>query len=148
MAGFTVRQAQQPDVNNITILMYEYIVDFYQCPKPPLEHVQGIIHTMLRQQEGIQFVAEEHGHLIGFATLYFTYSTTSAQKITVMNDLYLVEEARGGGAATALFKACHEYSLQNGFVRMTWETAKDNQRAQRFYEKMGGEIENVLIYSL
>lgn len=118
--------------------MNEYIVDFYRRPLPPVEKVQALIQMCLDGEKGVQFVVEQNGKLLGFATLYFTYSTLSAQKATVMNDLYVVEEARGTGAAAALFEACHAYTRENGFAFMSWETARDNLRAQRFYEKMGG----------
>ncbi|MFS0647528.1 N-acetyltransferase family protein [Siminovitchia sp. 179-K 8D1 HS] len=133
-----VRPAEQKDKDPLTALMYEYIVDFYQRPKPPIEKVQHIFHLLLEKEEGIQFVSENEGNLLGFATLYFTYSTTKADQITVMNDLYVIEEARGKGVAQKLFKACEHYTKNNGYAHMSWITATDNDRAQRFYEKMGG----------
>jgi hypothetical protein len=35
---------------------------------------------------GIQYIAENEGEFLGFATLYFSFSTTRADKITIMND--------------------------------------------------------------
>lgn len=89
-----VRPAEKKDREELTKLMYEYIVDFYQRPRPAVEKVHDLIDMLLEKEEGIQFVAEKEGKLTGFATLYFTYNTTRADKITVMNDLYVVEEER------------------------------------------------------
>jgi hypothetical protein len=83
--------------------MYEYIIDFYQRPKPLVEKVHNLIDTLLEMKRGIQFVAEDNGELLEFATIYFSFSTTKAEQITVMNDLYLVEKARGTGVAQQLF---------------------------------------------
>lgn len=148
MADVRVRPAHYTDLDQMTDLMYEYIVDFYKRPKPPLEKVHSIFHLLLFHQQGIQFVAEKDGKLVGFTTLYFTYNTTRADKITVMNDLYVVEEIRGTGVAADLFRACESYTKENGYFHMTWVTASDNKRAQRFYDKMGGKTADWVNYSI
>ncbi|QNG58271.1 GNAT family N-acetyltransferase [Metabacillus idriensis] len=143
-----IRHPNENDLEGLTALMYEYIVDFYKCPKPPLQKIHHLIHTLQKEEKGIQFVAEDNGKLAGFATLYFTFSTTRAEPITVMNDLYVALEYRGTGAAEKLFRSCQTYSLLNQYAVMNWETAHDNARAQRFYEKMGGSKGDWLTYSI
>ncbi|WP_175480533.1 GNAT family N-acetyltransferase [Gracilibacillus ureilyticus] len=143
-----VRQAVSQDIPGLTELMYTYIVDFYQRPKPAAEKIDQLIDMLLTHDQGIQFVAEKDEELVGFATLYFSYSTTKADKITVMNDLFVVENERGNGVAQELFQACHHYSNENDFAHMAWVTVKDNYRAQRFYEKMGGTTGDWINYSI
>ncbi len=99
-----IRCVEEDDMNQLTDLMYQYIVDFYKRPKPPIKNIHNLIDTLLEENRGIQFVAELDGKLLGFATLYFSFSTTKADKITVMNDLFVVEIARGTGVAQELFK--------------------------------------------
>ncbi|MRX56686.1 GNAT family N-acetyltransferase [Bacillus idriensis] len=146
--SFIIRHPKELDLEPLTELMYEYIVDFYQCPKPPEQKIHQLIKTLQQKEKGIQFLAEENGKAAGFATLYFTYSTTRAEPITIMNDLYVREAYRGTGAAEKLFKSCHTYSREHQYAAMTWETANDNARAQRFYEKMGGKKGDFLTYSI
>ncbi|BAU28445.1 ribosomal protein S18 acetylase RimI-like enzyme [Aneurinibacillus soli] len=143
-----VRPVEQSDKQEVITLMYEYIVDFYQRPRPSTDKVQRLFDTLLEKNLGIQFVAEQEGKPVGFATLYFTFSTTRADKITVMNDLYVVEEARGSGVAQELFQACETFTKDHGYAYMSWITATDNYRAQRFYEKMGGTRGDWLNYSI
>ncbi|UAL50445.1 MULTISPECIES: GNAT family N-acetyltransferase [Metabacillus] len=143
-----IRHPNEMDFVALTALMYEYIVDFYQCPKPPEHKIHQLIKTLQQEEKGIQFLAEENGKAVGFATLYFTYSTTRAEPITIMNDLYVQEAYRGSKAAEKLFKSCQTYSKQHQYAAMTWETARDNARAQRFYEKMGGRKGDFLTYSI
>ncbi|MBM7655460.1 GNAT family N-acetyltransferase [Neobacillus cucumis] len=143
-----IRSVEHYDLNQLTDLMYQYIVDFYKRPKPPIEKIHNLIETLLEKNSGIQFVAEQDGKLIGFATLYFSFSTTKADKITIMNDLFVVENARGTGVAHELFKRCETYTKENRYAYMSWVTSTDNYRAQKFYEKMGGSLENWLNYSI
>lgn len=131
-----IRNAEQDDLIRLTDLMYEYIVGFYKKPRPATEQVHHLIQTLLEKQSGIQFVAEQSGELIGFATLYFTFSTMKANKIAIMNDLFFMEEYRGTEVETQLFLECQRYSQEHGFSYMSWITATDNKRAQDFFDKM------------
>ncbi|MEF3354100.1 GNAT family N-acetyltransferase [Paenibacillus sp. GYB006] len=143
-----IRAVEPEDIDQLTELIYQYIVDFYKRPKPSIEKVHNLIETLLEKNEGIQFIAEKEGEFLGFATLYFSFSTTKADKITIMNDLFVVEKARGTGVAEQLFKFCETFTKENGYAHMSWVTASDNKRAQRFYEKMGGSLGNWLNYSI
>ncbi|WJH35826.1 GNAT family N-acetyltransferase [Paenibacillus sp. CC-CFT747] len=143
-----VRKAQAVDLVPLGGLMREYITDFYGCPEPPKERLEELMRVLLDGKQGIQWVAEEDGLLSGFATLYFTYSTLRARPVVILNDLYVVEKSRGTGAAAALFEACTAYARENGYAAMSWETAPDNERAQRFYAKMGGTRGDWLSYSI
>ena len=131
-----IRIAGPDDVNSLTELMYDYIVGFYKNPMPPIEKIHNLIHTLFEKQNGIQFVAEKNGKLVGFATLFFTYSTMKADKITIMNDLFVIEQFRDTEVESQLFLECQKYSQKHGFANMTWITSTDNTRAQIFFKKM------------
>ena len=65
-----------------------------------------------------------------------------------MNDLFVAEEARGRGVAEALIAECARLCRERGAVELTWQTAKDNLRAQALYERLGARREEWLDYSL
>ncbi|WNR44367.1 GNAT family N-acetyltransferase [Paenibacillus roseipurpureus] len=149
MAQVMIREAVISDIPQLKNLMLAYIVDFYQYRQPEDEKLNALIHVLLEQKDGIQFVAEtEDGTLVGFATLYFSYSTLRAAKIAVMNDLFVIESERGQGAAAKLFAACKGYAARHHYAKLTWETAPDNLRARAFYDKMGGDQGHWLTYSV
>ncbi|MEA2422870.1 MAG: hypothetical protein QOF55_1969 [Thermoleophilaceae bacterium] len=101
------------------------------------------------EREGVQMIArDDAGAAVGFATIFWTWSTNSAARIGTMNDLFVAAEARGGGAADALIEACLERCRERGAVRLEWQTALDNHRAQAVYERVGGKREQWLDYSL
>ncbi|SDE22858.1 N-acetylglutamate synthase, GNAT family [Paenibacillus sp. UNCCL117] len=135
--SFVIRDAELNDLNGLSELMYEYIVGFYKKPRPDLEKLHQLIRTLLQKKEGIQFVAEQDGKLIGFATLYFTFSTMKADRYTVMNDLFVIEPLRDTEVEAHLFLECQKYTQEHQFTHMSWITAADNKRAQRFFDKMG-----------
>lgn len=85
---------------------------------------------------GCQFVFRENDQIKGFATLYFSFSSTIAAKVGVLNDLYVIPDARGQGVARALIDHCRDYAADYGAVRLQWVTATDNQLAQTLYDGM------------
>jgi GNAT superfamily N-acetyltransferase len=93
-----------------------------------------------REHEGVQLLARDaDGTAVGFATIFWSWSTTHAFRIGVMNDLYVAPEARGGGLAERLISACAECCAAHGARRLEWQTAVDNHRAQAVYDRLGGQ---------
>jgi ribosomal protein S18 acetylase RimI-like enzyme len=91
-------------------------------------------------REGFQLIArDDAGSAIGFATVFWTWATSSASRIGVMNDLYVAPEARGSGAADELIAECARLVRERGGKSLAWETAKDNHRAQKVYDRVGGK---------
>ena len=87
--------------------------------------------------KGCLFAYRKEGKVLGFATVYFSYSSTITAKVAVLNDLYTIEESRGQGVGTALIKHCASYGKSRGAVRLQWVTAPDNKVAQAVYKSLG-----------
>jgi GNAT superfamily N-acetyltransferase len=100
------------------------------------------------EREGVQLIARHQGRAVGFATIFWTWSTLSAARVGVMNDLFIDPAARGMGAAEALISACREQCRRRRARWLSWQTAKDNLRAQAVYERVGARREEWVDYSL
>jgi GNAT superfamily N-acetyltransferase len=79
------------------------------------------------------------GRAVGFANLYWTYSSISAEPHVLLNDLFVSDEARGGGVGRALIEASAQVARERGSTHLSWLTALDNRRAQRLYEQTGAD---------
>ena len=137
------------DLGELLPLMRAY-ADFYEV-SPADEALLELSRALIADpvHEGMQFLArDDSGRAIGFATVYWLWSTTSATRIGLMNDLFVAPEGRGSGAAEALIERCRAACRERGASKLTWQTAKDNARAQRVYDRIGGEREEWLDYSL
>jgi len=139
----------EAELDELLPLMRGYS-DFYEVT-PTDEALLALSRALVAdpQREGQQFLARDgDGRAIGFATVYWLWSTTSATRIGLMNDLFVAPEARGSGAAEALIERCREACREHGASKLTWQTAKDNGRAQAVYDRIGGERSEWLDYSL
>jgi GNAT superfamily N-acetyltransferase len=101
------------------------------------------------EREGLQLIARDTGGVaIGFATIFWSWSTLSASRIGVLNDLFVTPLARGKGAAEALIRLALEHCREHGASALGWQTAHDNHRARALYERIGARREEWLDYSL
>lgn len=137
------------DLPELLPLMRGYS-DFYEV-SPSDEALLAVSSALLAdpEREGLQYLARGEGwRAVGFATLYWTWSTLDASRIGVMNDLFVAADARGGGVADALIEACRQECGRRGASRLTWQTAPDNLRAQKVYDRVGGHREQWVDYWL
>lgn len=97
---------------------------------------------------GCQFLLREAGKVVGFATVYFTYTSSATAKVAVLNDLYTLEKHRGKGIGRKLIEHCRGYAAEKGASRLQWVTAPDNEQAQRLYNSMKTKKSTWLHYTL
>jgi GNAT superfamily N-acetyltransferase len=140
----------EADLPELLLLMRGYC-DFYEVD--PSDDALLAMSRMLiddPELEGVQLIArDDDGLAVGFATIFWTWSTLSASRLAVMNDLFVVADARGGGHADALIAECVERTRARGATELAWQTAKDNARARAVYERVGAtRDERWLDYSL
>jgi GNAT superfamily N-acetyltransferase len=136
----SVAVVTEHDLPELMLLIRAYL-DFYEA-NPPDESILALSRSLIAEpeREGVQFIARgEDEHAVGFASLFWTWTTTRGGRLGVMNDLFVTPEARGSGAAEALIEACRDRCIQRGAVALTWQTAVDNHRAQALYDRIGGE---------
>ena len=143
-----IEKASADDLDDLNGLLRAYC-DFYEVA-PSDADLRALSQSLIdRPDEGLQLICRNHsGSAVGFATIFWSWSTLSAQRIGVMNDLYVVDEERGKGLADRLIESCVEACKSRGATQLVWQTALDNARAQTVYERVGGVSSKWLDYSL
>ena len=86
-------------------------------------------------EDGLLLGAWVGDDLVGFACLYWTFSSTHAAEIALMNDLFVADGHRGEGIGRALIDAAVEAARVRGMHSLEWLTGIDNRRAQRLYDR-------------
>ena len=149
VTGHSIRRVGAADLDELLPLIRSYC-DFYEV-SPTDADLIALTRALIEdpEREGVHLIARDDGGLVaGFATLYWTWSTTSASRIGVMNDLFVAERARGQGVAEQLIEACRAECVRRGARRLTWQTAPDNHRAQAVYDRLGATREQWIDYWL
>jgi len=89
-----------------------------------------------KSPKGCLFVYRELGKVIGFATVYFSFASTIAEKVAVLNDLYTLPTCRGKGVGRELIEHCRSFAANHGAARLQWVTAPENEQAKRLYDSL------------
>jgi aromatic-L-amino-acid decarboxylase len=135
---FTIEPVTTDELDELLPLVRAYC-EFYEVA-PSDRDLRKLMLTLLAAggHDGLQLLARDQtGAPVAFATLLFTWSTTSAARAAVLNDLYVIPDARGHGLAEALIQRCTTESARRGAAKLTWITRPDNQRAQAVYDRTG-----------
>jgi GNAT superfamily N-acetyltransferase len=144
----TIARATETDLTALLPLMRAYC-DFYEVA-PSDDALLSLARALIAdpEREGVQLLARSEGRAVGFATIFWSWATTSAERIGVMNDLFVAPEARGTGLAAALIEACRAECASRGARKLTWQTAPDNAAAMKVYDRVGATREQWVDYWL
>jgi ribosomal protein S18 acetylase RimI-like enzyme len=142
-----IERVTETDLGELLPLMRGYC-DFYEVA-PSDDELLALSRALIvdPDREGVQLLARE-GRAVGFATIYWSWATTSAERIGVMNDLFVAPEGRGSGVAAALIEACRAECAARGAGKLTWQTAPDNAAAIKLYDRVGATREQWVDYWL
>ena len=130
-----VKRITLSEAHLVTGLFNQYRV-FYKKPSDePL--AESYIKERLAKNESVIFVALEEDIPAGFTQLYPKYSSVSANKNWILNDLYVDSGFRKKGIGEALIKAAMDFARGERATYVQLETAVDNYTAQSLYETIG-----------
>lgn len=149
MSEPSIARVGPEDLDDLLPLLRAYC-DFYDA-SPGDEDLIRLSTALIDdpEREGLQLIARDpEGGAVGFATVYWSWSTTDAARLGVMNDLFVAESARGQGLAERLIDACRAECAKRGARRLVWQTAPDNARAQAVYDRVGATRESWVDYWL
>jgi ribosomal protein S18 acetylase RimI-like enzyme len=131
-----VRRALPADAPIVAPLFDAYR-QFYGKPGDP-ELARRFITERLVNGESSVFLAEDKdAAAMGFVQLYPTFSSVSAARVFVLNDLFVAPAARRRNVARSLMHAAVEYARAQGAIRLSLSTAITNGTAQGLYESEG-----------
>ena len=145
----TIAPVTPADLPDLLALMRAYC-DFYDA-RPSDQDLLELAGRLISEPrlEGVQLIARDaRARAAGFASVFWSWDTTVASRIGIMNDLYVAPHARGSGLAERLIAACVQQCLQREASRLDWQTAPENLRAQAVYDRVGGVRGPWLSYSL
>lgn len=109
---------------------------FYRQPS----HVgtaRAFLAERLGRGDAAIFLAERGGKAAGFTQLFPSFSSVSARRLWILNDLFVAPEARRGGVARALLERARVHAAETHAKGLVLSTEVTNTSAQRLYEALG-----------
>lgn len=122
---------------------------FYEVERPDDERNREFFGRFIAPSEdGMLLAAWQDDEPLGYACLYWHFTSLVPAETVLMNDLFVVEGHRGEGIGRALIEASAAAGRQRGAHHMEWATQPDNLAAQRLYDTTGAERSEWVEYDL
>lgn len=98
-------------------------------------------------KNGILHLFRANGKAIGFTTIYKGFSSTRAEVVGVLNDLYVQPSYRGNGYGKELISHAFKVAKAMGFSQLQWLTSQDNIAAQQLYDNLSANKSSWYFYA-
>jgi len=122
---------------------------FYEVEDVDEERNRAFFSRFLTPSEdGVLLGAWRGEKLVGYACLYWHFTSLVPAETVLMNDLYVDPAHRGEGIGRALIEASAQVARDRGAHHLEWATAPDNRTAQRLYDSTGAERSEWVEYEL
>ena len=115
---------------------------FYE-QKSDLEAATTFLRERFLLRENVIYLALEGETALGFTQLYPSFSSVSLRRLWILNDLFVIPEARGQRVGEALIGAAVELARASSAVGVQLETAHSNFSGQKLYERLGFQREDL-----
>lgn len=138
----TVRAARRDDAEAL-LLLIDALADYERLDPPDAEAKRRLIRDGFEQTPPrfwvyLVFTAEKDTPL-GYAIVIETYSSFLARPTLYIEDLFILPDARGTGAGSALFRYLAGEAHRRDCGRMEWVCLNWNELAINFYERRGAK---------
>jgi GNAT superfamily N-acetyltransferase len=154
--GITVGALREDELEALLPLIAAYQT-FYEVREIDTDRNRAFFRRFLAPSEDGELLAARAtggedaanaGEILGYACLYWHFSSLQAVETVLMNDLFVRPEARGRGVGRALIEASAAVARERGAPWLEWATAPDNHTAQRLYDSLPTEKSTWLEYEL
>jgi GNAT superfamily N-acetyltransferase len=109
------------------------------------DRVWDWLHDPQHVLEGL-LVRDAAERVVGFAHVRACPRPLGGHDIGFLDDMFLAPEARGSGAADALFEALRTLAAERGWPTIRWITQHYNERGRAFYDKYTSGPSDFILY--
>lgn len=136
MENSVIEEVSEKNLDEVLPLIRAY-QEFYKVSEIcDLKNREFFSQFGINNPSGCQFLYRHDLGVVGFATVYFSYTSTIISKVAVLNDLYTSPGFRGKGIGKQLIEHCREFAAKNNAARLQWVTAPNNEQAQKLYDSL------------
>lgn len=136
--NYTIRACEQYDLDKLITLCALH-AEYEQASYNPAGKKERLGSALFSDNKQLNcIVADVAGEVIGYATYTFDYSTWDAAAFIYLDCLYLQNDYRSFGIGQHLLEEVKARGIAAGCINMQWQTPDFNERAIKFYKRIGG----------
>ncbi|WP_264552977.1 GNAT family N-acetyltransferase [Flavobacterium sp. N2038] len=145
---YSIRNCEITDLPKLIVLCQKH-AEFEQADFSSEGKEDGLKNALFGQNPKLFcLVVAAKETIIGYASYTFDFSTWNAASFIYMDCLFLEEEARSYGIGELLIEKLKEIGTQNNCVNLQWQTPQFNERAIKFYNRIGAKGKDKVRFTL
>jgi len=144
--SLNVRAAQRGDIQHIAAWNQAMAWETEQKRLDPEVLARGVAAVFDEPRRGFYLVAEREGEPVGCLLVTYEWSDWRCGDFYWIQSVYVVEQARRGGAFRAMYEAVAQRARAAGAVGVRLYVETENERAQRTYAGLGMERCHYFMY--
>lgn len=125
---------------SLAATLFDAYRQFYRQPSN-ITASRIFLNRRLKRKESVLFLAflksGSRETPVGLVHLYPTFSSVSLRRQWILNDLFVIPQARRRGVGEALMNRARRLAEDTKANALVLDTAIDNFPAQRLYERLG-----------
>ena len=143
----SIHQASLDDLDTLETLFSGYLA-FYER-NHDVAAIRQFLGDRITNEQSVIYIATSDDRPLGFTQLYPAFASLSLKPSWILNDLFVVPNARGMGLANALMAAARQLAAETNACEIFLQTARSNHKAQALYEKLHYQRDDeFLVYTL
>ncbi|WP_163409343.1 GNAT family N-acetyltransferase [Flavobacterium ajazii] len=145
---YSIRNCEIADLPQLVVLCQKH-AEFEKAEYDPKGKEEGLKKELFNDNPKLFcLVVTTETEIIGYTTYTFSYSTWSAGDYIYMDCLFLKEKARNFGIGEFLINALKQIGKEKNCVNMQWRTPQFNERAIKFYHRIGAKGKDKVCFFL
>lgn len=145
---YLIRECEIADLPKLVVLCQKH-AKFEKAEFSPEGKEEGLKKALFAENPKLYcLVVQANNTIVGYVSYTFDYSTWDAVDFMYMDCLFLEEEARSFGIGEVLIEKLKEIGKQNNCVNVQWQTPQFNERAIKFYNRIGAKGKEKVRFTL
>ena len=133
--SINIKKVSMNEVKEVAKVFNAYRVFYGQ--ESDLELAEDFLKQRVQNNESVIFcIFDEDNNALAFTQLYPSFSSVSAKRSWILNDLFVAENHRKQGYAKVLMQKAKEMVQEDEGKGIFLQTAKSNVNAQALYESL------------
>ena len=131
--------------------LIEALADYERLPRPDAAAIARLRADAFASRPRFEaaLALDDADRPIAYAIWFETYSSFLAKPTMFLEDLFVLEPARGSGAGGTLFEFVRQLGEERGCGRMDWNVLDWNTPARDFYDRRHAQwMKEWLLYRL
>ncbi|MDR7211255.1 GNAT family N-acetyltransferase [Flavobacterium piscis] len=145
---YSIRNCEISDLPKLVVLCQKH-AEFEKAHFSSEGKQEGLKKALFDEQPKLYcLVVATDKDIVGYVSYTFDYSTWDATTFMYMDCLFLEEKARSFGIGEVLIDRLREIGTEKNCINIQWQTPQFNERAIKFYHRIGGKGKDKVRFTL